>query len=172
MHLAGLLFPCCAARQDEWTPTCRGAESTSSITVCAFWLLLCCNFVCMRVGGFEACFWPLHRIFMTHLFARMNGLKSSPNYFKTKKSIQFSTALSNSFPAFCVLRDSSPLLYICRKTQASYHLTAGSAALNQKNIHASPICISRRSLIAFHFQSRANAISLHFKEKVIASSHG
>lgn len=47
LHLAGLLFPRCAARQDEWTPTCRGVESTSSITVCAFWLLLC-NFVCMQ----------------------------------------------------------------------------------------------------------------------------
>ena len=47
LHLARLLFPRCAARQDEWTPTCRGVESTSSITVCAFWLLLC-NFVCMQ----------------------------------------------------------------------------------------------------------------------------
>lgn len=87
LHLAGLLFPRCAARQDEWTPTCRGVESTSSITVCAFWLLLC-NFVCMqrRGGGvfwsvFEAGFWPLHRIFMTHLFACMHGLRSGPNYF-------------------------------------------------------------------------------------------
>ena len=125
LHLARLLFPRCAARQDEWTPTCRGVESTSSITVCAFWLLLC-NFVCMQGevcvcvcvwGGvfwsvFEAGFWPLHRIFMTHLFACINGLKSGPNYFKAKKNILFSTALQNIFRHFARCMTHLHFLYI------------------------------------------------------------
>lgn len=87
LHLAGLLFPRCAARQDEWTPTCRGVESTSSITVCAFWLLLC-NFVCMQgevVGvSSDQCLKPVSGLCTGYSWLICSlacSEKSGPNYF-------------------------------------------------------------------------------------------
>lgn len=77
---------CSQARwMDSDVPWCWIYLFHYSLRVLAFTLQFC-----VHAGGsgggvfwsvFEAGFWPLHRIFMTHLFACMHGLKSGPNYF-------------------------------------------------------------------------------------------